>query len=182
MKEKIISPWIKIGYEIFALKGPANLKIECLSKEVGKNKSSFYHHFADLETFTTILLTYHLKQAKLFAIEESGCETRDELINVFINYKIDLLFNRQLRIYRDNILFEECFVATNQISEKAIIRIWAKILNLENNSYLAKLVFRLSLENFFLQITNETINYSWINNYMDNLLNLIATFKKEMKH
>ncbi len=43
--------WIKTGYEIFALSGENGLKIEVLAKKVGISKSSFYHHFADLEIF-----------------------------------------------------------------------------------------------------------------------------------
>ena len=44
--------WIKKGYEIFAISGQNGLKIEPLAKTVGKSKSSFYHHFTDLELFT----------------------------------------------------------------------------------------------------------------------------------
>jgi len=43
--------WIKAGYETFALTGLSSLKIEPLAKKVGKNKSSFYHYFADIELF-----------------------------------------------------------------------------------------------------------------------------------
>jgi len=52
--------WIKKGYEIFAISGQSGLKIEPLSKTVGKSKSSFYHHFADLEFFTEHLLKHHI--------------------------------------------------------------------------------------------------------------------------
>lgn len=57
---KTQQPWITQGYATFAAEGPAGLKVERLAKNIGKNKSSFYHHFADLEIFTTILLKVHL--------------------------------------------------------------------------------------------------------------------------
>jgi len=41
--------WVKTGYKIFALNGQGEIKIERLAKIVGKSKSSFYHHFADLD-------------------------------------------------------------------------------------------------------------------------------------
>ncbi len=43
--------WIIKGYETFALFGEKVLKIEKLAKDVGISKSSFYHHFADLDIF-----------------------------------------------------------------------------------------------------------------------------------
>lgn len=60
---KIEEPWILAGHKIFAEKGPEALKVEVLAREVNKNKSSFYHHFADLQVFRTRLLEYHRKRA-----------------------------------------------------------------------------------------------------------------------
>ena len=85
-------PWIIKGYQVFASEGPQGLKIERLSKSIGKNKSSFYHHFADLEVFIQMLLQYHLKQAEILAIKESNCKTIEEFIQLIIEYKTDLLF------------------------------------------------------------------------------------------
>jgi hypothetical protein len=65
--------WIEKGYKIFAYEGPMGLKIERLAKIVGKNKSCFYHLFADLQVFTSVLLDYHLQQAKIVALKESAC-------------------------------------------------------------------------------------------------------------
>ena len=63
--------WISAGYENFALTGPSGLKIEPLAKKVGKNKSSFYHYFADLELFMEELLKYHLQQSKIIAEKDA---------------------------------------------------------------------------------------------------------------
>ena len=62
--------WIKTGYEIFALSGENGLKIEVLAKKVGISKSSFYHHFADLEIFIAYLLKFHLHQSEVMADKE----------------------------------------------------------------------------------------------------------------
>ena len=50
-----IKPWIIKGYELFANKGSLGLKVEVISKAVNKSKSSFYHHFADIEVFLELL-------------------------------------------------------------------------------------------------------------------------------
>lgn len=181
MKEAVRKPWLLTGYRIFAFEGPGGLKVERLAKQVGKNKSSFYHLFSDLEFFTDELLSYHLTQAKVLADKEADCQNKEELIEVIVDHKVDLLFNRQLRIHRENKAFEKCFLQINSFSEEAMIGVWSKILNLENNSFLAGLVFKLSLENFFLQITDETLNRDWLINYFNEIQTLIKAFKKNDK-
>lgn len=172
-KEDIKLPWIAIGYTEFAYNGPNSLKIEVLAKAVGKNKSSFYHLFGDLQHFMTVLLNHHETQAHIIAKKESHCHNQEELITVLLEHKVDLLFNRQLRIHRENEAFSLCFEKANQITEKAIFPLWATIIDLKDNSYLSSLVYRLSLENFFLQITPKTLNKVWLNNYFTELRSLI---------
>ncbi|NQZ48466.1 MAG: TetR/AcrR family transcriptional regulator, partial [Erythrobacter sp.] len=62
-KKDLLLPWIKAGYTLFAEEGPQGLKVEVIARRVNKSKSSFYHHFADLEVFTEFLLDHHLKQS-----------------------------------------------------------------------------------------------------------------------
>jgi len=176
MKE-IQKIWIESGYRSFALEGPNGLKIERIAKEVGKNKSSFYHLFADINIFTSILLDYHLEQSKIVTKKESNCVQLQELIDVLIEHKIDLLFNRQLRIHRENNEFRECFLKVNNLTIPAIIPIWSNIIDLNDNSYLTKLVLQLSLENFFLQITHENLDPIWLHKYFNNLKELVNQFK-----
>jgi AcrR family transcriptional regulator len=169
--------WIEHGYQVFASQGPPGLKIERLARKMGKNKSSFYHHFADLEVFTGLLLDYHLEQARLLARKESGCETAADLIEVLVEHKTDLLFSRQLRVHREKPAFEACFVKTNQISLPALQGVWSEIIELKDNSHLSGLVLGLSLENFFLQITDDHLNKSWLANYFHELRTLVRAFK-----
>ncbi|WP_375562218.1 TetR/AcrR family transcriptional regulator [Bernardetia sp. OM2101] len=178
---KIQQPWIEKGYRTFAYEGVENLKIERLSKDVEKNKSSFYHHFADLKIFISRLLEYHLLKAEILAEKEANCASLKELIEIIIEHKIDLLFSRQLRIHRQNPEFEECFTKTNQITMPAFLKVWSEILELQDNSHLSEMMLKLSLENFYLQITDETINHNWLNNYFEELKKLTREFKRTSK-
>jgi len=171
-------PWISEGYRVFAHEGPLGLKVERLARQVNKNKSSFYHHFADLEVFTNFLLKYHLLRADIIAEKESQCTHMEALIEVLVAHKLDLLFNRQLRIHRQNKDFATCFEQTNQHVGNAILGIWASMLGLTENSYLAALVLKLSLENFYLQITEETLNQEWLSAYFQQLQEMVKEFKK----
>lgn len=170
--------WIAKGYEIFAFEGPAGLKIERLAKAVVKNKASFYHFFADMDVFISHLLDHHLCAAYTMAEKESKAADQRQLIAVFIEHKVDLLFNRQLRIHRDKKGFKECFIKTNEISVPAILPIWQKIIGLEQEHYLSQMVFMLSIENFFLQISDDTLNESWLSNYFESIKQLVQQFRK----
>lgn len=171
-------PWIDIGYQSFAYEGPHGLKIERLAAGVEKNKSSFYHYFADLEVFTNHLLRYHLAQAEIIAIKENACQTIEDFIDVLVAHKIDLLFNRQLRVHRENPDFESVFTKTNQITGRAIASIWPRLIGLDQHSQLANLFLNHSIENFYFQITDETLTRAWLRQYFDNLLLLVREFKK----
>lgn len=174
----IKQPWIDLGYRIFAFEGPLALKVERLAKGVGKNKSSFYHHFADLEVFTTYLLEHHIEQAKILAKKESECEIIEDFIDVIIEHGNDLLFNRQLRIHRENEQFAACFAKVNELSVPEIVAAWAKILGLTENTQLTEMFLQLVLENFFIQLTGETLNRNWLEGYFNNIIQLVKQFKK----
>ena len=106
MNDAIKLPWVEAGYQLFAEHGPKGLKVEVIARHVKKSKSSFYHHFSDLEVFKEELLFFHMERTKQVAELERGCKTIvPELLNVLVDAKTDLLFNRQLRIHRDNPTF-----------------------------------------------------------------------------
>ncbi len=177
--EKLIEPWLRAGYEIFSQEGPAGLKVERMARVVGKSKSSFYHHFADLEIYTSFLLEYHMKQVDILFEKEKACQrVVPDLLEILVEHKLDLLFNRQLRVHRSVPAFQKCFEKTNQLSVESIVEIWAEALGLEHESYLAQMVLVLTMENFYLQITEETLTYEWLENYMYQLKNMVQAFKK----
>ena len=172
-------PWILEGYRTFAKDGPKALKVEALARKVGKNKSSFYHHFADMEVFKEFLLNYHLDRADMLAEKEANCKNVDpELFEVLIEFQEDLFFNRQLRVNRENTSFQKCCEKANQKVADAIIDIWAEALGLEDNSHLVLMILRLSLENFYLQITEKTLTYEWLERYVVDLQTMAKEFNR----
>jgi AcrR family transcriptional regulator len=171
-------PWILVGYNIFSIEGQRGLKVEVIARKVGKSKSSFYHHFADIEIFIEALLNYHLERAIVIADMEKGCKNVvPDLLNVLIEVKEDLLFNRQLRINRQIPAFKNCFEKSSKAVGDAILGIWAEMLGLGDNSHLAQIVLNLSLENFYLQITEDTLTYEWLLNYVNDLKKMVNAFQ-----
>jgi AcrR family transcriptional regulator len=170
--------WIEIGYEIFAMSGENSLKIELLAKKIGISKSSFYHHFAEMEIFVEHLLLYHLKQSEIMAKKENNAKNvNPELINILVEHKIDLLFNRQLRFNQHHELYRNTLLKSNQIIGNEFVNIWAKDLNLKLNLRQLEGLFELALENFFLQINTENLNHQWLSAYFDYLKKIATRFE-----
>lgn len=169
--------WIDEGYRFFALHGPDGIKVEKLAKQLGRNKSAFYYFFSVPETFTSALLDHHLHRTNALAAKLKTAGDLQGVIEVFIEHKTDLLFNRQLRIHRTNAEFESCFVQTNQSVGDSIMPVWSTIIGLEDDSYLARLVLKLSVENFLLKITDEAMNARWLKDYFGELRFLVKEFK-----
>jgi len=174
--------WIEAGYELFAAAGPHGLKVEVLARRVGKSKSSFYHHFADLECFAELLLDRHHHRALVIADRERQCaNVVPDLLNVLLDVKPDLLFNRQLRIHRANKNYEVCFEKSSRHVAEALLPVWADMLGLGDNSGLARMVLNLSIENFYLQITDETLTYDWLLAYVNGLRRMVRELQVSSK-
>jgi AcrR family transcriptional regulator len=169
--------WIKAGYETFARTGQSGLKIEPLAKKVGISKSSFYHHFADLEVFMKCLLDHHLSQSYIIADKEQKANTIDpELIQVLVEHKIDLLFNRQLRIHKNVQAFEQTLVQSSKIVGDAFKMAWVRDLNLHLTQAQTEGLFTLALENFYLQINEDNLNNKWLSEYFYSLKKTASKF------
>jgi AcrR family transcriptional regulator len=169
--------WIQIGYDTFALKGLTGLRIETLSKQLGISKSSFYHHFAEMEIFVDALLTHHLKQSEILASKERlAKKINPDLIHILVDHKTDLLFNRQLRIHQEVDSYKRTLSESNEIIGQDFILLWANDLGLQLNQHQLEGLFSLALENFFLQINHDNLNVIWLTKYFDQLSAIARRF------
>jgi AcrR family transcriptional regulator len=169
--------WIEAGYERFAQAGLAGLKVEALAKQVGVSKSSFYHHFADMELFVEQLLARHTQQAAVLAEKELQSRRIDpDLIGVLLEHKMDLLFSRQLRVHRNHKAFGEALAQSDQIIGHSFAPVWMRELNLKLSPKQLEGIFSLALENFFLQITADNLNYDWLSRYFAQLKRIASSF------
>lgn len=162
--------WIKAGYETFALMGKEGLKVEKLAQRVRISKSSFYHRFADLEVFEEHLFKYHLQQCVIIAEKEKAAKCiQPELINILVEHKTDLLFNRQLRFNQQNKKYKEVLTRSNMVIGNEFIIIWQKDLQLNLTPLQLQGIFELALENFFLKINAENLTTEWLAVYFNDL-------------
>ena len=177
--EKKIQPWLEVGYELFTTYGLEGLKVEKMANIIGKSRSSFYHHFADIEIFTEMLLQVHTERSALIAEREQACETLvPDLIEVLVAFKKDLLFSRQLRVHRHIKAFRRCFESVNEKVGGAFFEVWAHDLGLSEEKQIAEGLLDLIMDNFYLQITEENLNAAWLTEYV----NGIKSFASQIQH
>lgn len=168
--------WIKTGYDVFSLLGKSGLKVEQLAQKVGISKSSFYHRFADIEVFEEHLFEFHLRQAKIMAEKEKAVSCiNPQLINILIEHKTDLLFNRQLRFNQHDKRYKEILEKSNQVIGNEFIIVWANDLKVNFTHQQLAGIFELALENFFLQINAENLNFEWLERYFGNLKRIVRS-------
>jgi len=169
--------WIRKGYETSALNGFESLKIEQLAKNVGISKSSFYHHFADLECFSENLIEHHYNQCSILSQKEKECESLfPDLINILLEHKVDLLFHRQLRINRNDMVIESALAKSNQILGNYAVMLWAKEINLKLNTKQRIGLFEIATDDFYMRINKNNLNYAFLSNYFENLSQITKQF------
>jgi AcrR family transcriptional regulator len=167
--------WIRTGYENFALEGLSGLKIEPLAKKVGKSKSSFYHHFAEVDYFIDFLLKLHIENTHIISVKERNAQNIDpELINTIIEHKLDFLFNKQLRLYQNLKLFPETLNKSNKIVGNLLTMEWTNHINKRLTKTQTDAILSLVIENFFFQITVENLNQKWLSEYFLHLNNITS--------
>jgi AcrR family transcriptional regulator len=169
--------WLDAGYTAFARGGETGLKVEALAREIGISKSSFYHHFADADLFIEQLLQRHLQQCRVIARKEQNARNiNPELIDILIAHRADLLFNRQLRILQHRTQFGQTLKRANEIVGNEFVRIWKQDLALPLTVTQLEGLFTLALENFYLQINEDTLNSLWLAQYFSNLKAIAQKF------
>ena len=179
MKTNTEQVWIEKGYELFALEGPKGLNIEALARKVGKSKSSFYHLFVDVAIFQEALLKHHTQRSKEIALEAKACQNMvPDFINLGLTIKNDLLFNRQLRINRSNASFKNCAENANATVEVAFIDIWIKLFGPDLKPEAARKLLKITVENFYLQINEDTFTYEWMLSFLGEIQETIISLIK----
>lgn len=174
--------WIKAGTKLFAEHGINGLKAELIAKEVGTSKSSFYHYFADMEIFVDRLLEHHLSQYKIISEKESRCKSLNpEIYTILIEYKTDLLFNRQLRIHKYDSRFANCLAKTNSIAGPVFMQVWKNDLNFNLPPVILDKLFSLVRESFYLQIDKDVLNEEWLPNYFSSVKDTLTGIASAVK-
>lgn len=115
--------WLQQGYIDFAEHGPDQLSINRIGKEIGAARSSFYHHFGDVDLFVDELLQFHWGIS--FEFNARGKEHCKQLIpdlyGLLAEYPVPLMFSMQLFHNRQVPRFDYVFNKTYEVSAKGFL-------------------------------------------------------------
>lgn len=111
--------------------------------------------------------------------EQNAQNIFPELIDILVEHKTDLLFNRQLRIHRNHPEFAETLQKSSAIVGNSFVLVWVKELNLQLSPMQLEAIFELALENFYLQINTDNLNAAWLEAYFLNLKRVASKFSPE---
>lgn len=163
--------WLQAGYTIFGKSGPDGLRIEVMAREVGISKSSFYHHFSDLQLFQDKLMEYHLIRGRELAAKATECASFDpDFIMMILDHKEDIFFNQMLRVHRANLSYQICFETAHGYVEKAIEGILGNYLGIPGQSDLIRSIFKVTSDLFYQRMEHSNFTYEWTSGLLHEVL------------
>lgn len=179
MNTPLEQPWIEAGYTVFALQGPEALRIEQLARQVGISKSSFYHHFADLPVFIEALLRSHQQRAEGLAVEATTCQSFDPgYVHLMVAHRMDLLFQRQLRMRRHEPEYQRCFEKAHNHVMEVVMPLWAKSVGVPGQLEAAREMLVVVTDVFYQHLTNENLTYASVSGLLKDIGEFIRNANK----
>lgn len=172
------SVWLKHGYDLFAAHGHAGLKVEVLARKVGKSKSSFYHHFSDVEAFITLLLKLHVQRAYVMAEElEALVGSTNELSPLLVSFADDILFHRQLRFHRQIPEYQQCIGEVMILIEPPFVELLSDMLELSDNKAIVRLLLSFCIDHFLMRTTADLLTVECIHRYIQEVFQLLKQLR-----
>jgi AcrR family transcriptional regulator len=118
--------WIKTGYQLFGQVGTAALNVERLSIILALSRSSFYHHFGEIEVFENHLFKHHVSRYQKLKIHLDNCQSfNPDLLTLISHWKDEMTFQRQLLINESTPRYLQCFNDAKTITENKAYKLWS---------------------------------------------------------
>lgn len=161
--------WIEAGYKRFASQGETGLTIESIARDLGKNKSSFYHYFGELQVLKSEILTLHIDHSKEVGNKISAADQLDpDVLDIILEHKIDFLFHKQLKLEHDEV-YQEHYKRAYAFVEAPLIEKLSSSLGLQEKQLFSSALLSLVSDNFLLRIQDKTLTLSWLRDYLQEL-------------
>ena len=171
--------WLEKGYEHFALFGPENISINAISKEIDSTRSSFYHHFSDMEVFFASLLESHYQLTKQFIVEgKQNCKKLiPDLYILLEKFSLGLKFNRQLFVNRHipsfGFMFNRVF---EKVTEDFVLDLFVHQFNLQLERNDVASIWLTLTESWYARINPENLEASELQMIAEDIMNSIMKF------
>jgi len=171
--------WLEQGYQDFALNGPDNLSINLIGREIGASRSSFYHHFAEIDIFIDELLEMHWSICLAY-IEagKASCKTLiPDLYDLLATYPIPLQFSRQLFRHRHIPRFNYLFAKTYDLSWDAFVMdLFSRHMNLQEPHGDLKQLFVTLGEAWYSRLDPKDLSAATLRQHAEDILKDLSNF------
>lgn len=169
--------WIDAAYSRFAKYGEAGLTVEAIARDLGKNKSSFYHYFGDLQVLKSEILNLHIQNSKLVGSKINEAKQLDpDVFNIIIEHKSDFLFHKQLKLEPFH-AYKEHYERAYALVKKPLIEKLSEGLGIEDKQLFSSALVGLVSDNFLLRIQDSTLSITWLSDYLKELQALTRHIK-----
>jgi len=153
---------IDVGYALFALEGPEHIE-ERVEQEMGLKHAEFLSRFGAEEIFIEALIAHHIELVDDFLEETEHCTSWDPaLLNLIVDYKLTVLFNRQLKQHSGNPVFHLTYNRISYLVQSHAFELWRKYMNLHPHMELSRELYEVLRDVFHSRITRENLNYEYL--------------------
>jgi AcrR family transcriptional regulator len=158
-ESEIAKKWIEAAYDMIAVAGPKDFKVEKLAGQLGLNKSGFYHYFCDREIFFTELMKYHCQMGEQFSREVAELKNFDPgYFHLLLKYKTGLFVQMHLRRNMNIPVFRDGYEKVKKQNDLNQIPLWAKYLGIPGNRELAAELMEIARDMVYTRLSIEMVN------------------------
>ncbi|MDX1333437.1 MAG: TetR/AcrR family transcriptional regulator [Robiginitalea sp.] len=175
MKEQ----WLQQGYLDFAKDGPDKLSINQMGQEIGASRSSFYHHFGEIDLFVDALLARHWAVCQEFnQIGKVSCKNLvPDLYELLAAHSVALQFSRQLFHHRHIPRFNYVFVKSYEASAQAfILELFAAHMDLHLPQNDLSHLFMTLGEAWYSRLDPNDLSAATLQHHAEDILQDLANF------
>jgi hypothetical protein len=120
-------------------------------------------------------MKYHIEINKQFCYEISFTKNFDPgFLKLVIKYKTAIFFQKQIGSHSNNPIYKEVYDITKKQNEKFIIPLWADFLKIPNNYSLAKELFDIYRDVFFMRLNGTEIDIEEMRNISQTFSRIIS--------
>lgn len=164
--------WIEAAYQRFAAHGEASLTVEAIARDIGKNKSSFYHYFGELQVLKSTILQLHLDASKAVGEEMAATEKLDpDVLNIILDHKKNFLFQKQLKLAEGE-AYKSYYDRAFEYVQTPLLGKLSEALGIEQKQLFSTALLNLVSDNFLLRIQESNLTLEWLRNYIEELRSL----------
>ena len=162
MSAQKIETWTKTGYELLGQEGVEGIKIERLARILHLNKSGFYYYFGTMECYCKSLIQYHVRQARIVAMEIGGCDNIDpDLLLLIVKHKTFFLVESQLLV-KGRLHGGDDPDEAGRIINAELLLLWRKTRALQEDPAIFLASLNIIRHFFYARIKADNVDYAFL--------------------